>query len=742
MPCLLTYNLSVTGDCGNNNSGAFSLDIIGSAPNYSITWVSPYFDIVTPITTPYNYTVTNLSAGTYTFTITDSCNLPTPNDLTVNVYISNGTCASIINTVDTTCGYNNGSLTAETSNFYGEAKFYLYELTEGYIDSAYTLSDAYEFTNLYSGVYYVIADDGGGCTGKSETCIIKNFSLLDFDFYKINNAGCAEDNGALYITGLTGIPPYTYLWSDGSTGTTITGLTQGMYSLTITDSIGCSVSKTTFIERVEPVEFGYFIVEGPSCLQSNGKVTVVINGGTPPYYYLGSNGDSVISFGEVYTFTGLSSGLFTVNVTDAGLCKFEESINLVSPSSFDVVSVTVKNAFCNSSCNNGNGSITVVVTGPPTTYTYELINSNGDITEYVTSSNTVKFDNLNSDTYTLNVSSSSPSPCIFSNTYIIDNDIPFDVYAQTTGITCSELFGSVEISVSSGGTPPYTYDIGTDVAIVTTTAYTFNNVPEGTYVATVTDNNSCVNTIPFAITSTSTLDFTLAGINPVLGNDGSITALITNGFPPFTLNWSSNVNGQTGITVNNLSAGTYSLTITGDDGCTKTVTTQLLGSNNVASYEVFNICESTFENTGELSVKSPKEMLLEGFYDLTSGDTDCVLNEAIFYAQVTINGVTATQPFFTGNTLNDYPTNEEWADILEYIISSYSEVGNVEINPGNNEISLTTSCSGESGLENNNVIINLLITYDISCACCGEIKQFQNGDDFNFMNGDDYLFQG
>ena len=88
MPCLLTYNLSVTGDCSNNSSGAFTIDIVGSAPNYTITWISPYFDIVTPITGPlYRYTETNLSAGTYTFTITDSCASPSPNELTVNVYI-------------------------------------------------------------------------------------------------------------------------------------------------------------------------------------------------------------------------------------------------------------------------------------------------------------------------------------------------------------------------------------------------------------------------------------------------------------------------------------------------------------------------------------------------------------------------------------------------------------------------------------------------------------------------------
>jgi hypothetical protein len=95
MSCLLGINspISITGDCGNTNSGAFSVDISGDAPAYTITWISGSGGTQTLGLLDTNYTVTGLSAGTYTFNIIDSC---TPNNTYfVSVNISSGTCVSI-----------------------------------------------------------------------------------------------------------------------------------------------------------------------------------------------------------------------------------------------------------------------------------------------------------------------------------------------------------------------------------------------------------------------------------------------------------------------------------------------------------------------------------------------------------------------------------------------------------------------------------------------------------------------
>jgi len=140
--CTLLYNLSVSGDCTNSGLGAFTVDITGSAPDYSIQWVSPASGTTALGSGVTTYTIENLSAGTYTFNIIDSCE-PVNTIQTVNVAISSGTCVNIIGQNDTTCGLDNGSISAATTNFYGNTEFYLYENTLGYITSGTSFSNTY-----------------------------------------------------------------------------------------------------------------------------------------------------------------------------------------------------------------------------------------------------------------------------------------------------------------------------------------------------------------------------------------------------------------------------------------------------------------------------------------------------------------------------------------------------------------------------------------------------------------------
>ena len=124
MSCFLSYTQSVTGDCSNSNVGSFTIDISGSAPDYTIEWLSPSLGTIPLGVGVTAYTQTNLSGGTYSFNIIDSCS-PTNDVQLVNIYISTGTCVSIINDENTLCNENNGSLTAQNSNYYGYSLFYL-----------------------------------------------------------------------------------------------------------------------------------------------------------------------------------------------------------------------------------------------------------------------------------------------------------------------------------------------------------------------------------------------------------------------------------------------------------------------------------------------------------------------------------------------------------------------------------------------------------------------------------------
>jgi hypothetical protein len=725
MACSLDYIKSITGDCSNLGVGSFTIDILGSAPDYTIQWISPMTATTALGAGVTSYTESNLTAGTYTFNIIDSCSDPSNNILPVNIYISSGTCLSLVGVENTICGLNNGALTAQTTNLYGVAEFYLYSNTNGFITSGASFSNLFLFNGLSADTYYVVGNDGGGCTGKSETCIIKSSSTLDFGFYVVDDSGCdncldvsVQNYGKIFITGLTGNPPYTYLWSNGQTTSSITGLSSGSYSVVVTDSTGCSQAKGVSVEIVPSLSIASFTVDNPTCFSATAEVTITVLGGTPPYYYSASNGTIIISLSNSVTFTGVSTGVYSVQVTDAALCTVVGSTTVLSPGGLSIVSVSTENSLC----NNTTGKISIILLGGNSPYTYELTDSLSNSLIQTTNSPSWAFNNLASDTYILTISDSG-GVCTYVDTITINNTVLFELSANTTGTTCNQFNGSVELFISTGGTGPYRYELtGQPFADIGDTGYTFTNLASGTYLATVTDlSNLCSQYLSVVVDSSDSINFSLFGLNPTNGLDGEISALITSGEPPFIINWSSNVNGQTGLTVTNLTAGTYTLTVTDDNGCTQTRSIDLIGYQLINSYQTFNICDTNFDNSPILLLTKPRQLLIEGYYDLTSGNTNCVLNQTIFSVETTLSGITKIQEIFTGSTLSEYPSDDLISFYIRLLLSSYEGVSEVQTDVQSNSVNIITICEENPSLLDSNVVVDLKIFYDISCGCsCSE----------------------
>jgi len=744
MSCLLSYNLiGITGDCTNQSLGSFEIEIFGDAPDFTIQWLSPITSTIPLGEGATIYNVENLSSGTYVFNIIDSCS-PTNTTVPVSIYISSGTCCTISEIQNTLCNQNNGSLTATTTYDYGESSFYLYHNTLGYITSGVTdvnlPTNSTVFTSLSAGTYYVIVDDGGGCTGTTESVVIQPSDSLDFGFFIVNDAGCAVNSGKIFVTGLTGNPPYTYLWTNGETTDSITGLTAGAYGVTITDSSGCEVSKDTYVVQVPPMGQSGILVTQPSCFTSNGSATIYISGGTSPFYYSGSNGTIIVDFSNIVVFDNLPAGTFNYYVQDSGLCKYYGSVSLITPLSFNIVSVIKTN----SSCSNDAGTINVQVSSGTPPYTFSLTYPNSSVNTTTTTFGNYTFNNLASGEYTLSITDAGE--CEYTETVIIENEVLFYLDIQTTGTTCNISNGSISVEVS-GGTGPYLYEIDGDIFQsneTTLSSQTFNNISSGNYLVSVTDNSvPCKQTFPIFVPSSNSVDFITTSSNPTGINNGVITTLIIDGEPPFTLEWSSNVNGQTGMTVTNLSAGTYTIKITDDNGCVKEKTVILQGSNTSSNYSIYNVCESIFQNTVVNLQKKALNMLLEGFNDLTSNEENCILNQAIFDASVTINGVTNRQSFYTGSTLSDVPTDTMWGDAIIELITSYDGITDVFIDYNNNDVSVIAECD----LSEAKVSVNMVIRYDISCSTCNDCpecgsKQFQDFECFDFMDYVPYDFMG
>jgi hypothetical protein len=83
---------------------------------------------------------------------------------------------------------------------------------------------------------------------------------------------------------------------------------------------------------------------------------------------------------------------------------------------------------------------------------------------------------------------------------------------------------------------------------------------------------------------------------------------------------------------------------------------------------------------------------------------------------VVVNGVTASTQYYTGTTLGDYPSDEEWFGVIQSLLTSFPEIGTVEYDALGNLVIISTSCTSQS-LSNATIEINFKISYDVSCVC-------------------------
>jgi uncharacterized protein (DUF2141 family) len=706
------YILQVVGDCQNTSNGQISIALTGGTPPYTVEWVSP--DLGSDILIDEPAIRTGLTAGDYAVRVNDST-LPINEEFYINIPVSNGVCASIVSVRDSYCNENNGSVTGTSSSDYSSTNFYLYTNEDEYISSASTNNEFVEFNSLSPGIYYMIAKDLGGCSGKTSDFIIEDSSNFNYGLYVVPNSNCGGTPiGKIYVTGITGNAPYTYLWSTSALTDSITGLTAGNYSVSVTDANGCTLTKSAQVVDVKPVGLGVFTSVPPGCFTNDGSLTLTITGGTVPFYYSASTGYVEVSYSRNFTLNNLPPGAYSIQVTDAGLCSFIASTVLESPDGFTSVDIQSKN----STCSDDDGQIIINVKGGVAPFTYTLIGPGGNTNVLTSMISTQTFNNVSSGTYTINVSSTiNPedpnSECQYTEEILLLTDNKFTISTNITGTTCGNNNGIVVINASTGGTLPYLYAIDG----VTNLNNTFTNISSGPHVVTVTDSNGCVQKQNINVDSSSALNFSLYSTSCGSRNSGTITAFIGSGNPPFTFNWSENVNGNPQeIKITGLTAGTYSVTIVDSNNCSKERSISLDCDENSISYQTYVMCSDIF------SVQSPTklgllQMLNEGFYDLTSGNTYCDLISATYNVKAIVNpsGYTVQNSIpFTSTTLNLAPSDNLYYDTVQNLLYSIPGVGTVSIDALNNQITIQTAPNNDS-LNNQEIILDLIIIYDIIC---------------------------
>jgi uncharacterized protein (DUF2141 family) len=707
------YTISITGDCSSLSAGSASILAYGGTPPYTVDWQIP--NLGSDVTTTSPSVRTSLSAGTYGVLVNDST-LPTNQQFYINVPISSGVCTTILGVQSTTCGLQNGAVTGSSSSNYSTTNFYLYSGNGNYITSAVTNISTVVFNNLSAGTYYLTTEDLGGCTGESQNFIIENSTPLSFGIQVVPNSSCGGTPiGRIGITGITGTPPFTYLWSNGQTGTTITGLTEGPYSVQVTDSLGCVASQSATITSISPIGFGVFTVVQPSCFAADGSITLQITGGTAPYFYSASTGNFTIQESTSWTISGLSSGSYSFLVTDCAFCTLNAGTTLLTP--LGIASVTISSQ--GTTCSSDGGSIQVSLAGGTSPYTYTLIYPNGNTSNIASAQSSQLFNNLSTGTYSVAVQDSSG--CSFMDEVTLFATDTYTISTEITGTTCNQNNGAILVTKSDGGQPPYDYSLDGTQNIIDSSlsAVTFTNVSSGQHTITVTDATGCTQTTQVYVTPSEPLDFSLYNTSCGEGSDGMLTALISTGTPPFQFYWSDNVVGNPQqIQVTGLTAGTYSLTVVADDGCSLTRTAVIDCSSLNVSYQTYVMGGEQFTIQSQTKY-GLLQMLNEGFNDLTNDKVNCDLLSAVFGVKVSVNplGLTTSQNFFTSTSLISAPSDNLYYDTVTDLLLTIPGIGGVSIDAINNQINISTK-PDDTSLNGQEIVIELTIVYDIMCLSC------------------------
>ncbi len=512
--------------CFGGSDGAISLTLSGGNGPFEILWK----DAGTDEEIATGSQVQHLEAGTYVALITDARGCVLEREYVVTQPQAPLQVQPLV--MDVRCaGEGRGSVDLIVS---GGTAPYSYAWSTG--------EQTRSVRDKIGGIYEVTVTDAKGCIN-IETIEILEPDPIRFDAV-IEDVSCyGGDDGSisLAITGGTG--QYQVQWGNGLSGSEISGLRAGNYTVFILDGNTCFESHTFAV--AEP--------EAPLQVEGNGNFElchfddrlsfeVNVSGGTAPYNYLWSNGETTPQLSEV------EPGIYTLQVTDAKGCIIEEEFNIPPPSSPMDVSLEGQIALCT---NQDRGEVIAMVQGGQAPFTYRW--SNGATTSTIS--------NLSAGVYTVEVTDANGCWIEQSVEIIRPRDLQVTL-ESIQGVSCAgSNDGALSILVESFGSP-YTVRWSNGVE----NQLSVSNLSAGTFTVEVADTLGCVTTVAYQIREPAPLEFNET-INDVVchgQNNGSINLEVRGGTAPYTYEWSS---GATSRNIGGLSPGAYSVMITDRNGC-------------------------------------------------------------------------------------------------------------------------------------------------------------------------------
>lgn len=241
-----------------------------------------------------------------------------------------GACAITASiTAQTNVDCNGNSSGAMTVTQSGGSANYSYVWSNG-STTTNTASSTNSISSLHAGTYTVTITDANGCTATASSTVTQP-TVLSASTGSTMNVTCnGGSNGSASSNATGGLTPYTYLWSNGATTSSVTGISAGTYTVTVTDDNGCTSTASTTITEPTALTASTTLDKNVSCNGgSDGELTGSGSGGSSSYTYSWSNG------GTTASQVSLPAGTYTVTITDNNGCTATSSKTITSPAALD-----------------------------------------------------------------------------------------------------------------------------------------------------------------------------------------------------------------------------------------------------------------------------------------------------------------------------------------------------------------------------------------------------------------------
>ena len=519
-PPLLALNTPVINNvsCNGGSDGSITAGASGGVPPYFFSWSNG----------ATGSTIVNLSAGSYTVTVTDdnACTksatymVTEPAELSINLLdLNHETCA----------GAEDGSISIGVTG--GTSPIFA-EWSNGSI--------GFTITDLAPDTYTVTVTDNNDCTA-SASYTVNAGGTVEVELVQITHVSCfGGSNGSITVIATGGIPPYTYAWSNGMTGAAITGLAAGSYLVTATDMNGCAVVEGYTINQ--PAAINIIINQTSQNLCAGDTIadlTAVVSGGTSPYTAVWSNGETGL------INTNLAAGTYTITVTDAANCTATASATVSDPPLL-VVSVMTTHE---TSAGANDGTATANASGGVSPYTYS----------WSTGATSISINNLPPGMYCVTVTDANGCTSVGCG-QVNAFGCTIDVNVGADLLICEDDTVNISATVTgASGTVTYLWSDGSTGSSVNVSA-------GGMYCVTVTDQGNCQDSDCTLVTENiiAMYDCPVTNESSPGANDGAINC---DSFPGIvTYVWS---NGATTSSISGLAPGQYCVTVTDVSGCTK-----------------------------------------------------------------------------------------------------------------------------------------------------------------------------